>query len=110
MFEELGAMIREEVVLTLFHVEVAEARSRRQLAAGARRRQHLSYEHESSHGADAIARGGRSAAATAVAAPPLVAAGSQQRVNEHHDVGRNDPCWCGSRQEVQEAATAPDAR
>jgi len=37
----------------------------------------------------------------------------EQRVLDHeHEVGRNDPCWCGKRQEVQEVswnlmATAP---
>ena len=55
------------------------------------------YEHETSAGSDAIAAAG---AATALAAPPTAAptALSTQRqvVNEHKDIGRNDPCWCGS--------------
>ena len=56
----------------------------------------LHYEHETSAGADVIAAAG--GAATALAAPPTASAGPQQRqvVNEHRDVGRNDPCWCGS--------------
>ena len=56
----------------------------------------LQYEHETSAGADAIAAAG---AATAVAAPPARSSAlpvQQQVVNEHKDVGRNDPCWCGS--------------
>jgi len=28
-----------------------------------------------------------------VASPP---AAQRQIVNEHREVGRNDPCWCGS--------------
>jgi preprotein translocase subunit SecA len=36
-------------------------------------------------------------AATAVASPPTSPLDVQPRaVNEHKDVGRNDPCWCGS--------------
>jgi preprotein translocase subunit SecA len=31
-------------------------------------------------------------AATALAELPV----QKQVVNEHRDVGRNDPCWCGS--------------
>ena len=31
------------------------------------------------------------------------AVATQQRVTADRDkIGRNDPCWCGSRQEVQE--------
>jgi preprotein translocase subunit SecA len=37
-------------------------------------------------------------AATALAEAPAIAAlpVQQQVVNEHKDIGRNDPCWCGS--------------
>jgi preprotein translocase subunit SecA len=94
MFEMLGAMIREEVVLTLFHVEVQKeepAPALQQTQAP----QHLSYEHESTHGADAIAAAG-AGTATALATPPNPFTPQPQVVNEHRDVGRNDPCWCGS--------------
>ena len=92
MFEELGRSIREEVVLTLFHVELAPQDVEQLQPAeqpGA-----LQYEHETSAGADAIAAAGAGdgGAATALAAPPR----PQQMVNEHRDIGRNDPCWCGS--------------
>jgi len=95
MFEELGQTIRQEVVFTLFHVAVT-------LEEPALEPMHapdssLHYEHETSAGADVIAAAG--GAATALAAPPAASAGpAQQRqvVNEHRDVGRNDPCWCGS--------------
>jgi preprotein translocase subunit SecA len=82
MFEELGRMIREEVVLTLFHVEIAveEPVELQPSQAPA----NLQYEHDTSAGADAIAAAG-------VAEPP-----QRQIVNEHKDLGRNDPCWCGS--------------
>jgi preprotein translocase subunit SecA len=95
MFEELGQTIREEVVFTLFHVAV-------QVEQPALEPMHapeanLHYEHETSAGAEAIAAAGSSA--TAVAEPPQATSPLQttaQAVNEHKDVGRNDPCWCGS--------------
>jgi preprotein translocase subunit SecA len=93
MFEELGRVIREEVVLTLFHVEVAREEAEQLQPAQADR--HMSYEHETAAGADVIAAAG-GGAATALAAPPNPFAPQQQVVNEHRDVGRNDPCWCGS--------------
>ncbi len=96
MFEELSRTIREEVVFTLFHVAVqAEEPALEPMQA---RESSLHYEHETSAGAEVIAAAG--GAATALAAPP-VAAGSGSfaqgpAVNEHKDLGRNDPCWCGS--------------
>jgi preprotein translocase subunit SecA len=95
MFEELGKTIREEVVFTLFHVAVTvEEPALEPMHA---RDGDLSYEHETSAGADAIAAAG--GAATALAAPPSPPGAlpvQQQAVNEHKDLGRNDPCWCGS--------------
>jgi preprotein translocase subunit SecA len=60
----------------------------------------LQYEHETAAGADVISAAG-SASATALAAPPASAppaslAPQRQAINEHKDIGRNDPCWCGS--------------
>jgi preprotein translocase subunit SecA len=92
MFEQLSRVIREEVVLTLFHVEIAldEAQDLQPVEAP----QALSYEHETAAGAEAIAAaGGAMLSGTAVASPP---APQRQVVNEHREVGRNDPCWCGS--------------
>jgi preprotein translocase subunit SecA len=96
MFEELNAAIREEVVLNLFHVELAvedagelqELQEAQSVNGGG-----LSYMHESHAGAEALAAaavGGGEAVATAM---PV----TQQRVtSEHEKLGRNDPCWCGS--------------
>jgi preprotein translocase subunit SecA len=95
MFEELSGTIRQEVVFTLFHVAVTieePALEPMQAHDG-----DLRYEHETSAGADVIAAAG-SSAATALAAPPAASGFGvqQQAVNEHKDLGRNDPCWCGS--------------
>jgi preprotein translocase subunit SecA len=95
MFEELGRTIREEVVFTLFHVAVQveePALEPVQSRDGA-----LHYEHETTAGADVIAAAG--GAATALADPPASAPASFAQapaVKEHKDIGRNDPCWCGS--------------
>jgi preprotein translocase subunit SecA len=95
MFEELGAAIREEVVLTLFHAEIQAEDDLQQHE----QTQQLSYEHQQSSGADVInqALGATEAvggmASLAVADPPR----PQQVVNAAHEtIGRNDPCWCGS--------------
>jgi preprotein translocase subunit SecA len=103
MFEDLKYAIREEVITLLFHAEIepADAPALEQ-QDGRAQNGSLSYEHESLAGADAIAAaGGTSAVATAavaggggsvatpVAPRPVVK-------GEHENIGRNDPCWCGS--------------
>jgi preprotein translocase subunit SecA len=104
MFEELNAVIREEVVLHLFHA-VIEPGEVEDLGAGENgggpNGDGLSYEHESLAGSDAIAAAGATAAvgitagsvgggATSVATP------SQRATSDKEKIGRNDPCWCGS--------------
>jgi preprotein translocase subunit SecA len=95
MFEELGKAIREEVVFTLFHAELAP-----EDAADLRPQESpvldggLAYSHESIAGADAISAAfGSNGGDVAVAAVPR----TEQRVVADKDkIGRNDPCWCGS--------------
>ncbi|MER3426405.1 MAG: preprotein translocase subunit SecA, partial [Thermoleophilia bacterium] len=94
MFEELSRTIREEVVFTLFHAELAPeeagalqaAQEAQGYADGG-----LTYEHQALAGAEAIAAavGGE---ASAVAAPVV----KQRVVSEREKIGRNEPCWCGS--------------
>jgi preprotein translocase subunit SecA len=95
MFEELGATIREEVVFTLFHVAVQIEQPGLEPAQA--HDGDLQYQHETTAGAENIAAAG-GGSATAVAAPVAAAAlpVQQQAINEHKDIGRNDPCWCGS--------------
>ncbi|HET8969385.1 MAG TPA: SEC-C metal-binding domain-containing protein, partial [Gaiellaceae bacterium] len=96
MFEELSATIREEVVFSLFHVSVQVEQPA--LEPVQARESSLHYEHETSAGAEVIAAAG--GAATALAEPPASSGSGSfaqpQAVNEHKDIGRNDPCWCGS--------------
>jgi preprotein translocase subunit SecA len=97
MFQELNALIREEVLGTLFHAQLAPedaeqlriAQEQQALMAG---NGGLSYEHEQAMGAEAIADalGGEVAAVGTLQRP------QQRTVDEHEKLGRNDPCWCGS--------------
>jgi preprotein translocase subunit SecA len=98
MFLELNAQIREEVLGTLFHAQLAPAdaeflraaQEEQALLAG---NGGLSYEHESEAGAAVIAGalGGEAGATVSTLQAP-----TQRTVGEHEKLGRNDPCWCGS--------------
>ncbi len=98
MFQELNRSIREEVVALLFHAEVSADESQLQQTGNGNAAGSLSYEHSSLAGAEAIAAagststlgvGGGGSVATPVAQKPKVN-------SEMENVGRNDPCWCGS--------------
>jgi preprotein translocase subunit SecA len=101
MFTELGRVIRGEVVLHLFHAELAPQDGNGgpppelapQQAPGGNGS--LRYEHEQVAGAAAIA-----AAGAGEAGFEAVAAGGPQpqavHASPHEKLGRNDPCWCGS--------------
>jgi len=96
MFEELGQTIREEVVLTLFHAQI-EVNEPQQLEPQ-QGNGTLEYQHETAAGAEAIAAAGAGGAGVSTAFATQSAGGTATAtaVNEHKDVGRNDPCWCGS--------------
>ena len=99
MFQDLNRSIREEVVTLIFHAEVTADESQlQQVANGDGAVENLSYEHSSLAGADAImaaggtstlAAGGGGSVATPVAQRPKVNSAAE-------NIGRNDPCWCGS--------------
>ncbi len=107
MFEELGQLIRSEVVSLLFHAEVQadDAQALQDLQEFEDDGDGYAYEHQSLAGSEAIAAAGATAAvgasATAVAAGAVGGGGgsvaTKQRVTSEFDkVGRNDPCPCGS--------------
>jgi preprotein translocase subunit SecA len=108
MFEELNAAIREEVVQTLYHaeIEVEEAGELQQAqAAQALDGGGFAYEHDQLAGAQAIAAAGAGSMlgeGASVTAGGIGSGGgsvaTQQRVTSDREknVGRNDPCWCGS--------------
>jgi preprotein translocase subunit SecA len=95
MFTELGRVIRGEVVLHLFHAELAPEEAQQQLAQQSQTTNgNIHYEHETSAGAAAIAAAG---GGEAVAAGVPSAGGVQTvHASPHEKLGRNDPCWCGS--------------
>jgi preprotein translocase subunit SecA len=104
MFEELGAQIREEVVLTLFHAQLApeeaDGLQRAQEASGVNGGG-MQYAHESLAGAEAIAAAGGGGATATLAMSgggTTSTAGAPRPIvkSERENVGRNDPCWCGS--------------
>jgi preprotein translocase subunit SecA len=90
-------------VTLLYHAEVAPddgTAEQLQQQPAANGNGALTYEHQSYQGADAIlAAGGTSTATAAVAGGGAVATPVAQKpkVNsEIENIGRNDPCWCGS--------------
>ncbi len=97
MFTELGRAIRSEVVLHLYHAELAPEEAQQQLAQNQAQTTNgnVYYEHEASAGAAAIAAAG---GGEAVAAGVPSAGGVAQTVHAspNEKLGRNDPCWCGS--------------
>jgi preprotein translocase subunit SecA len=99
MFEELSLQIREEVVGTLFHAQLAPQDADLLEQQGQQNGGSLSYEHDTPAGAGAIAGAavGGGAVATASTLAPAQTVNTQQVVRgEDEKLGRNDPCWCGS--------------
>jgi preprotein translocase subunit SecA len=88
MFTALSQAIRAEVVLHLFHAELAPEQAEQELAQQ-QGNGNVRYEHETAAGAEAIAAAGGVPALAATATQTMVAAPNQK-------IGRNDPCWCGS--------------
>jgi preprotein translocase subunit SecA len=88
MFNELGEEIRGEVVLHLFHAELAPEEAQ-QLTQSQTANGNLQYEHETAVGAQALAAAGGERVATGGATQTVQA-------SPHEKTGRNDPCWCGS--------------
>ena len=95
MFEELSRVIREEVVLTLFHVEVQQQEAEQALQP-AEAPQALAYAARDRGRRRRDRRRGR-ARLPGRRPSPRRRRCTRQVVKDHErDVGRNDPCWCGS--------------
>src|SRR5439155_12036259 len=102
MFQDLNRAIREEVIALLFHAQIEpmeggqSAIPPQPASTNGGANGNLTYEHQSLAGAEAIAAAGGTATpigggggGDAVATRPLVK-------SEQEQLGRNDPCWCGS--------------
>jgi preprotein translocase subunit SecA len=107
MFEELTATIQEEIVRYLLRIQIERTPQQGELEpAASPNGGGLTYEHESVAGSDAIrAAGGGEAApqqqaaragATAGGATAAAATVSTGQRVVGQQVGRNDPCPCGS--------------
>ena len=104
MFLELSRSIREEVIALLFHLEVGPVEAapgngggaRAPLPAAGANGGALTYEHQSLAGAEAIAAAGGTGVATAEAGGQRRRGAQTVVKSEHENIGRNDPCWCGS--------------
>ena len=91
MFTELGRAIRGEVVLHLFHAELAPAGGSRSSSQQNENGGNLQYEHETTAGRAGDRAGGRRR-------PSRPRRGATQTIqaSPHEKLGRNEPCWCGS--------------
>jgi preprotein translocase subunit SecA len=102
MFQDLTHAIRAEVVSLLFHAEVtpddgAAAQLQQAPAPNGGGNGALSYEHQSLAGAEAMLAAGTSTAASAGGGSVATPVAPKPKVNsELENIGRNDPCWCGS--------------
>src|SRR5579872_2514151 len=90
MFTDLGRAIRGEVVLHLFHAELAPQDAQELVQQQGRQNgDNLQYEHETATGAEAIAQAG---GGEAVAAGIPASLGVQTvAASPHEKLGRNDP-------------------
>jgi preprotein translocase subunit SecA len=94
MFEEMNFLVKQEVVRGLMHAEVQVEEAQEAFdSPRAARDESLHYQHESMAGSDAMAYGMAVDGEPATSAMPVV---EQRHVDPSRDVGRNDPCWCGS--------------
>jgi preprotein translocase subunit SecA len=95
MFTDLGRAIRGEVVLHIFHAELAPEEAQ-QLVQEQTTNGTMRYEHDTTTGSEAIAQAGGGEAV--MAGVPSAGGVLQQAVqtSPHEKLGRNDPCWCGS--------------
>src|SRR5579862_7913204 len=89
MFTELSRSIRSEVVLHLFHAELAPEQAQQELAQQ-QQQGNGNVRYETAAGAEAMAAAG-GVAPTMLGLSPVAV-----QTSSPHKVGRNDPCWCGS--------------
>jgi preprotein translocase subunit SecA len=94
MFNEMDFLVKQETVRALMHVEVA-VEDEAQYGHSPQRTQEYSYEHDDAATLEALAAAGaaQNGEVDEGEAFPVV---EQRHVDPERDVGRNDPCWCGS--------------
>ena len=104
MFEELGRAIREEVVFTLFHAELAPEAAAdltpQEAPDDRRRRPRVLARVDGGRGRDHARRSAANGQEGELVAVPRT---EQRVVAEQEKIGRNDPCWCGSARSTRSA-------
>ncbi|HSS55255.1 MAG TPA: preprotein translocase subunit SecA [Gaiellales bacterium] len=95
MFNEMSFLIKQEAVRVLMHaeVEVDAGTGNGALPQSQAPRGDLTYRHEDAATLEAIAAGSDVGDQEVDMMMPVV---EQRQLDPERDVGRNDPCWCGS--------------
>ncbi len=95
MFNEMSFLIKQEAVRVLMHadVEVDAGDGNGALPQSQAPRGDLTYRHEDAATLEAIAAGSDVGDQELDMMMPVV---EQRQLDPERDVGRNDPCWCGS--------------
>jgi preprotein translocase subunit SecA len=94
MFNEMDFLVKQETVRALMHVEVAIEDEAQYDHSPHNNTQQYSYEHDSAATLEALAAAGaQNGEMEDVEVLPVV---EQRHLDPDRDVGRNDPCWCGS--------------
>ncbi len=95
MFNEMSFLIKQEAVRVLMHaeVEVDAGTGNGALPQSQAPRGDLTYRHEDAATLEAIAAGSEVGDQEVDMMMPVV---EQRQLDPERDVGRNEPCWCGS--------------
>ena len=96
MFDEMDFLVKQEIVRVLIHVEVAvedEAQYEPLRRSGT---SELTYEHDAGATLEALAAAGVARRRRRARRRGAARSSSSASVDPERDVGRNDPCWCGS--------------
>ena len=92
MFDEMNGLIKQEVVRNLMHaqLEMSEPNAFEQQSSAPG---NLSYRHDEAASLETLAAGQEASMNGEAEGFPIV---EQRHVDPDKDIGRNDPCWCGS--------------
>jgi preprotein translocase subunit SecA len=92
MFDEMSFLIKQEVVRALMHAQV-EVERQQSYDHTEQQQRDLRYEHADAASLQTIAEAAPGEDAQELPSMPVV---EQRQLDPDRDIGRNDPCWCGS--------------
>jgi len=98
MFGEMSFLIQQEVVRVLMHAEIevsenGDGGAGPAIPAPTAPRSDLHFQHDDAASLQSLAAAGGADTEEELLEMPVV---EQRHVDPDRDVGRNDPCWCGS--------------